>query len=348
MDPSSKLSANTYWTIYNSQSNPFSAMGLHGSCKFPQITREGLEDSWKHGQDLAAVYRDMLGFLPNQYGNNVSFAVTNNIITSQIASMVISGMFPDTENQAIMLHVQPEKVDSLEPQYPCLPAEQLSTTSIVGKSPTWQSHLEAAKKSFIALDTISGVPSSDIDFHVSFDHYFDNLSSRQCHGRPLPCSTNSGSSCILQSLADRVYRLGQWEYSWQHRGAPQSLAAAVGSYGVWFAELAQHLRDASDGTTSPKYRHNVAHDGSISRILSILQADVMVWPGMGAEVVFELYRSKMNKDKYVVRILWSGSVLRSSNPSLGLINLIDLDILLGYIDGLIGIGADKVHQFCTK
>jgi hypothetical protein len=261
--------------------------------------------------------------------------------------MIISGMFPGTENHIFPLKVQPAGVDSLEPQYSCPPADKIYANSIFGKNPTWQSHLKAAKKIFAELDAVSGVPSSDADFHASFDHYFDNLSSRACHDKPLPCSLQDSNRCIKQELADTVYRLGQWEYSWQHRGSPHSLAAAVGSYGVYFADLAQHLRNAAIGSDMMKYRHNVAHDGSISRILSFLQVDEMVWPGMGAEVVFELFKSKTMRDKYAVRVLWGGRVLQSSSPTLGAIDMIDLEVLLGYIDGLVGLRAEKVLQFCT-
>ena len=70
----------------------------------------------------------------------------------------------------------------------------------------------------------------------------------------------------------------------------------------------------------------------------------MVWPGLGAELVFELY----NKDgQQFVRILWGGRLFRSSNPVLGLVDMLPLDTLLGYIDGLVGVGAWKVPEMCT-
>lgn len=120
--------------------------------------------------------------------------------------------------------------------------------------------------------------------------------------------------------------------------------------GVWFAELAENLRSAATvkgkgkGKVNVKYRHNIAHDGSLSRVLSVLQVDEMVWPGMGAEVIFELY--KKAKEKYFVRVLWGGRVLRSSNPSLGVMDMVDLDLVLGYFDGLVGKKAEKVKGLC--
>jgi len=115
---------------------------------------------------------------------------------------------------------------------------------------------------------------------------------------------------------------------------------------VWIAELAQNIRDRISGASPVIYRHNVAHDGSISRLLSILQVDVMVWPGMGSEVVFELYKNKGTGSKRFVRILWGGQALRSSNPTLGKVDMLDVDVLLAYFDGLVGVGASKVAAYC--
>ena len=78
----------------------------------------------------------------------------------------------------------------------------------------------------------------------------------------------------------------------------------------------------------------------------------MVWPGMGAEVVFELYRSTATSSTtatgtdYAVRILWGGQVLNSSNPTLGVADMVPVERLLGYFDGLVGVGAEKVPGLC--
>jgi acid phosphatase len=115
------------------------------------------------------------------------------------------------------------------------------------------------------------------------------------------------------------------------------------------AELAQHIRDQIAGEDGKMvYRHNIAHDGSIARLLSILQVDVMVWPGMGAEVVFELYSSKKDSGRkgHFVRVLFGGQVMRSSNPDLGPLDLIPAAKLLEYFDGLVGQRGDLVPVLC--
>ena len=272
--------------------------------------------------------------------------MTNNVITSQVAGMLVNGMY--SPSSVVPLRIQPSSVDSLEPAYSCPAASALYSSYGVGSTASnWTEHLTLAKPLFSSLDTISGVPAGSTDWHKSFDHYYDNLSARQCHAKPLPCSTNDASKCVGQDQADTVYRLGQYEYSFIYRDSPKSLQAAVGSYGVFVAELAQNIRDRVSGMSSTKYRHNVAHDGSLSRLLSILQVDVMVWVGMGSEVVFEVYsKDGDGNGKRYIRILWGGQVLQSSNPSLGKVDMLDLDTFLAYIDGLVGQKASKVVNFC--
>ncbi len=291
------------------------------------------------------MYHDLLRFLPDSIDGRVTYRVTNNVITSQVAGMLVEGMYsPDSD---VPLLIQPNSIDSLEPGYACASASSLYSTYGVGSNRSnWTAHLDRSAPLFSALDGVSGVPSDDEGFHRSFDHYFDNLSARQCHAKPLPCKIGDSTDCVTQEQANAVYRLGQHEYSYIYRDAPESLQAAVGSFGVWIAELAQNIHDHMNGKSSVIYRHNIAHDGSVSRLLSILQVDVMVWPGMGSELVFELYRMKASGDERYVRILWGGQVLRSSNPSLGLVDMLPVDVLLAYIDGLVGPGASTVAAFC--
>ncbi len=70
----------------------------------------------------------------------------------------------------------------------------------------------------------------------------------------------------------------------------------------------------------------------------------MVWPGLGAELVFEVYKSGRGR---FVRILWGGEVLRSSYPGLGRVDMLPLDMLLDYFDELVGVGAKKVPGLCN-
>jgi hypothetical protein len=340
----------------------------------------------------------------------------------------------------MLTHVQASGYDSLEPTYSC--ATSTNLFNAIQSGANWTDHLTRAATLYSILDDISGVSPTDSGFHASFDHYYDNLSARQCHAKPLPCKLVNGvnsTTCVTQSETNEVYRLGNYEYSYMYRDDPRSLAASAASYGVWIGELTTHIRDSMSGKSSVIYRHNVAHDGSVSRLLSILQLDVMIWPGMGSEVVFELYKKETstptipttmatstpsvvapncNHDNclrqfiressavsqfcpiftassasaslptfvsncggvgsrvssacscivtptstsstasstptaspsasgYYIRVLWKGQVLRSSNPSLGLMDMVPVETVLAYFDGLVGVGASLVQGKCN-
>ncbi|KAM0715505.1 hypothetical protein Q7P37_009003 [Cladosporium fusiforme] len=356
INPPGNLSSDTYWSVYTSPSNPLAPQGFNGTCQFPQITRGGLDDSHQHGADLKSVYHGLLDFIPADYDSRaVSYRVTSNVITSQVASMLIAGMYPSRANKDTPLLIQPNTIDSLQPSYSCPASTSLFSSYGSGSSsPAWLEHINAASSLFSRLDALSGIAPSNAEWHASFDHYFDNLSARLCHAKPLPCKTNATSDCVSLAEAEKVFRLGQYEYSFIYRDSPESLRASTSGYGIWVAELAQNLRSAmSQGASSAgsaespgaRYRHNVAHDGSVSRLLSILQLEKMVWPGMGAEVVFELYNKA---GCYFLRVLWGGQVMRSSHPALGSLDLLPVETVLAYFDGLVGVGAEKVPGLCRR
>ena len=89
--------------------NPFVPSGWIGTCQFPQITSGGLQDSWQHGADLYGVYHDLLGFLPDReddhFGAKVIYRATNNLITNQVAGMVINGMWGETQPFPLKIQV---------------------------------------------------------------------------------------------------------------------------------------------------------------------------------------------------------------------------------------------------
>ncbi|KAJ7597581.1 histidine phosphatase [Mycena floridula] len=326
------------WQGFQNAQNPWTTTvgpGFVGStCQFPQITSGGLEDSHQHGADLRAVYAKRLEFSDKLDPSTVRIRVTNNVITSQVAGGLLKGLFPLTDHVAVL--IQSSTYDSLEPTYSCPKANALRNAYTSG-STNWTDHLTAAAGLYSELDRISGIATSDTaGWHSSFDHYYDNMSAKQCHGKALPCNVNDTSSCVTQSQADTVYRLGNWEYSYYFRDAPDSALYSALDYGAWILELKGHLEDVVSGKSKVKYFHNIAHDGSISPLLGFLQIEQMVWPGMGSEVAFEVYSKS---GKHYLRVLWGGQPMKTSTP-MGTLDLIPLDTFFAYIDSMIGSSED--------
>jgi len=326
------------WQAFTDAQNPWiNSVGpgfVGTTCQLPQITADGIVDSHTHGSDLRAVYASRLGFGQQLDPSIVQIRVTNNVITSQVAGGLVKGLFPGTENIAVL--IQSSTYDSLEPTYSCPTADNLHNAYTSGSS-NWTTHLTEAAPLYAKLDSVSGISNPDGGgWHTSFDHYYDNLSAKLCHGKQLPCSINDTSLCVTQDEANTVFRLGNWEYSYYFRDAPDSTEYSALHYGAWFLELKGHLEAVVAGQSKIKYFHNIAHDGSVSPVLGFLQIANMVWPGMGSEVVFELYKKQSS---FFLRVLWGGQPMVTSTP-MGTLDLIPVQTMLDYIDSMTGSGAD--------
>lgn len=333
------------WNDYQDEYNPFSVEPL-GTCEYPQITPAGFQDSYGHGQDVAGVYRTLLGFLPPTLNGSVKYRVTSNVITSQVAGGLVRGMFP-TASQVYVMH-EIDSIDSLEPTYTCPWGAKLHKNMTSVSNPSWAQHLNNSQSTalYARLDSVSGVPTNDHGgFHVSFDHYYDNLSARLCHQMPLPCN---GTNCVTQADADMVFRLGQYEYSYYYRSSRAAFLYSLAIYGAYINELKNHLRNQVQGQGGDvKFLYNVAHDGSVGPLLGALQISELPWPGMGSEVVFELWKGA--DASHAVRVLWGGQPLNTTTP-MGVLDMVPVDTFLNYLDNLTGPGSSgrQVYNMCYQ
>ncbi|TFK19596.1 phosphoglycerate mutase-like protein [Coprinopsis marcescibilis] len=338
--------------------NPFKVLHQQGfvgsNCQFPQLTKGGFEDSITHGQDLRAVYGPLLSLSSSPNTSEAQFRITNNPITSQVASGFFAGFYPahDFAHQPLPIRIQPSSIDSLEPTYSCPRAGALRESFTTGENGSvWQEHLrEAGVEGGVwdVLDAVSGIRRDDTGgWHVSFDHYFDNFAGKQCHDKPLPCNISDPSNCISQDTAAKVYLTGHWEYEYLYRKAPGAHEYSILKFGAWMLELKARLGDKIRGNTTIKYSHNIAHDGSLSSLLGLLQIEYMFWPGMGTEVSFELYRdtsfSSSGTSAWFIRILYNGQTMQTSS-SLGMVDMLPIQRLFDYIDSTVGTGPDLYNR----
>ncbi|EIM82924.1 phosphoglycerate mutase-like protein [Stereum hirsutum FP-91666 SS1] len=339
---------------YNTQ-NPFTTtVGpgfVNSTCQFPQITTEGLVDSHTHGADLRSVYASRLGLSSSIDYTTVGIRVTNNVITSQVAGALVSGLFPSVASSGtpVQALIESDNYDALEPAYSCPNAVSIMS-NYESTIASWTGHLTAAAGLYKKLDAVSGIVSNDTaGWHTSFDHYYDNMSAKQCHSKSLPCSVNDTSLCVTQDEADTVYRLGNWEWSFYYRDAQNSTLYSALHYGAWILELKAHLEAKIAGG---QYFHNVGHDGSIGPLLGFFQISKMVWPGMGSEVVFELYNKRSSAahssstDGWYLRVLWGGQPMETSTP-LGTLDMIPVQDVFDYIESWIGTGSE-LYNACNN
>ncbi|ODN77934.1 hypothetical protein L202_05033 [Cryptococcus amylolentus CBS 6039] len=323
--------APVYWQAQTGTQNPFEytvGPGFPNStCEFPSITSQGLDDAFEHGKDLRSVYHDKLSFLPSKWEKDkFRFRVTNNVITSQTLSGLARGLFPggDGSKAEEEAWIQSDAWDSLEPAFACELRDAVAS-AITDSTTEWGEHLSKTQELRQRFYNVSGIEPELIQLLSPYD----NLSAKQCHGLNLPCSLNNTALCTSQEDANAIYSLGNYEYAYKWRMHENSTFYSALTMGPWFIELQHHINGKIEGSDAVKYFHNFAHDGSIAPVLGLLQIDEPFWPGMGSEVVFELFRNSKSH-AYYIRVLVSGQPLKTSTP-LGTLEMVPWDEFETYL-----------------
>jgi hypothetical protein len=258
---------------------------------YPMLTLKGHADSEQHGKDLRNVYGQLLQFLPKDDISCVQFAVTSNPLTTQVLSSLIKGLFPTVASY------QHEAVtDSLAPFFPSPKAELSRARDKEQNLQRWNDHETELTRLFDAIDQVTSIPPNAEDWHISADHYFDNFSAKMSHGIALP-------EAITDEQLQEIRRLGDTDYQMLY-GNQES---CVLSYWMYVEEMLQRLEKA--GNSKLLYRHNIAHDGSLSRLMGILRDSNLNWPGMGTEIVFEVWETQAGAR--FVHVLKNGEIMTS-------------------------------------
>jgi acid phosphatase len=306
----------TYQQTYSSHINPFSDR-VQGTCQFPQLTGGGLLDAQRHGRDLRNVYQSRLKLsMPSKRGHidaqPAFFRYSRAALTEATAAGVLAGLF-DTVDY-VPLHAQNNLVDSMDGGYPCPAADRYEEAK--RQTPAWQEHLDKTADLRARLEAVLSTDTSDDAeaWRESFDHYADYFQGRQCHGLPLPCHPSNTSLCVTQADIDTVSSLGDWEWDFTWRAQPNAKQHIRAARGVLIAEMLDMLSRKAAGQTKIRYAHLFGHDGELGPLLGSLGVPFLRWPGMGAEIVFELYKTKA--DAHMVRVLYGGRPIRSSHGDL--------------------------------
>ncbi|KAH9993436.1 phosphoglycerate mutase-like protein [Russula vinacea] len=280
--------------------HPFASTIWPGSCDIGQLTPGGLVDASQHGQDLWELYHDHLGFVRGVDPREIWVRTSTEDRTMQVAGAMLAAMDPLVAGLPWPVYTQPASIDSLVPAYACPAAT--SVREAFQAVPGWTDHLEANASLKDRLDAVFG--TAGLDTWASwYDHFFDALTARTCHGHPLPCNNNA---CVSENDAASVFAIGDFEYNYIWNAAQNASTYNSLTFGVFFAELA-------DALAVPTFTHRLAlyvgHDGTLVRLLAGLGVIPLRWPSFGSEVVLEVWEEALGGTRFV-RVFHEGTVLR--------------------------------------
>jgi acid phosphatase len=273
-----------YAKTYTDPTNPFVADFAAGSCQFPQLTIGGFVDGYQHGRDLWEVYGQKLGLLPANPGNSTWFRSSESTLTQDSAGAVLRGVWPAYRG-SLPIHQQSSGVDTVNEGFSC--SAIADVLSGLESTAEWDAHLNATAPLQTALQDVVGTLSSA--WLETFDHLEDNFQSRQCNGYALPCSLNDTADCVTPTQADEVYRAGDWEWNYYWRTNPNATLYIQLVQGLFIGEILGRIEAVVNGTNSLSYSHIFVHDGDIGPVAGALGITELRWPGMAANIAFEIW-----------------------------------------------------------
>ncbi|KAJ5561941.1 hypothetical protein N7461_000702 [Penicillium sp. DV-2018c] len=294
-----------YAQTYQDASNPFSP-GVNGTCQYPQITIGGIQDGYRHGRDLWAIYGDKLGLIPTTPNERVCY------------------------DEALPLHQMVSSVDTVDGGYSCSAVD--STLQSLKSTTQWKEHLHVTEGLRSKLSVILG--ATPTSWQSTFDHFSDNFQARLCNGYKLPCSLFNSSACVTMEMAEEVFRAGDWEWNYYWRTNPDVVKYIQVVEGLFIGEIISRLQAVQDGSSSVDYSHTFIHDGDIGPILGSLGVEALRWPGMASNIAFEVWKTEVEQHdaSLYARVLYSGHPLRSIHGPLDWIPLSRLiDIMSPYV-----------------
>ncbi|KAI0369550.1 phosphoglycerate mutase-like protein [Pilatotrama ljubarskyi] len=314
--------------------HPFLSQIWNGTCDEGQLTRGGLEDAVRHGQDFWSVYNRELGLLTSVNERDIFIRTSTETRTIQVASGLLVGMDPRMSTKTFPVTTQPSPIDSIPPSYPCPKADAIR--SAFQSVPAWTDHLEANAILKARLDATLG--TAGLDAWASwYDHFFDTFSSRTCNGHPLPC--NSTGACVSEQDAAQVFAIGDFEYNYIWNAAENATAYSQLDFGVFMLELAQNFKLFRSGEDPYKLRFYVGHDGTMIRLAALLGLGKIAplrWPALGSEIVMEVWED--GGKGHFVRVFHEGTPVQS-------LSWVPLDDFIGLLANQI---PSNLFRACTS
>lgn len=160
----------------------------------------------------------------------------------------------------------------------------------------WKEHLNRPAI-WAQLDSALGIGKL-ASWHDGYDHVYDTLQTRQCHGLAMPCARNNPSNCVTQDVADFVYWQGDWEYRYLFNEGPLAKQRAQFGISAFMSVIRDVMRAHVTGDESvssigaPQFAHFSGHDTTLGPVLGFLNVTGFRWPPYASQMLFELWQQE--------------------------------------------------------
>jgi hypothetical protein len=207
---------------------------------------------------------------------------------------VIAGIFPHPKSDPV-IHVRPKYADNM----------YLG----VDKSPRLQKIYDEARQTesyqvFVnASAKLASKFNQILNANLSIDRYFDIFQCRRCHSKPLPCGSESPSSCVSPTDMQEVFELAEWWHNFEYAlERSEEIELRVLPF---YDELMANAK-------SSRYQINLysCHDTNLMALLKLLGQN-QKWPPYSSSMQIETWELE-NEQGNQIRVFYNGELLNAT------------------------------------
>lgn len=299
--------------------HPYAADFWTGNCSNGQLTARGFEQQVSLGESLRQLYVHEHELLPKKlHAADVYVRSTDVPRTRESALGMLRGLYPPgarPRGEALRTWRKPLVIEDMVanalkcPRYEERKQEVLASDAFQERQ---ANTLPLRRQLERVLHT-----QGEASFAADFDSYVDNLMTRSCHSKPLPCSRGDGE-CLTLDDARAVLDEGNWQYQFVY--ADEELNQLTSGHFLWDLTAAMAAMVAADrgaaGQETP-YKLGVfgGHDTTVAPLIGLIAGGIPDgdWPPYATNVVLELWsppepddESEGDRQEPVVRVLYNG------------------------------------------
>jgi hypothetical protein len=209
-----------------------------------QLTARGFEQQVALGEVLRQLYVLEQGLLPRRLKEEDVWVRSTDVPrTRESALGMLLGLYPAearVHGQTVRTWRKPMVIEDMLPNPLKCPRYEERRQELTA-SAEFQQRMQRTQPLRRQLERVlhtAGVSS----FAADFDSYVDNLMTRACHAKPLPCDPRGGGGgggeCLTLADARAVLDEGNWQYSFMHQDEVRVWSHKRIRKGASFAALA--------------------------------------------------------------------------------------------------------------
>lgn len=272
-----------------------------------QLTATGMRQEFVMGKLFRKKYIEQLHLLPSHYQHGTMYVYSTNVErTLMSAQSLLMGLYPPGTGprlderdktglpwayQPIPVHTAPADVDRIILHRPDDQEEAALLEKYVYSSAEWRQKEDILKNNFQHWSEVTGFKITRLQ-HL--EALADTLKIHRIYHAPMP-----------QGLSDdditTIIKTGDWVFAAKER--PNELGVAYSRQ--LMTNIASFLQKGSEQKQPLKYVLLSAHDSTIMRALSVMEAPLSTPPPYASDLNFSLYES--GSQNYLVKITYNGS-----------------------------------------